>query len=231
MKLYATLISCTEEDAFRICHSVKDGNGLEAIRLLMMRYEPKNPGTKRAILKAIINNQPAKKAEDIEGNLMAVEELMKKYEAIARDNLPEDLKVRVIIDLRVKDLKDHLELTTKDLSYKDVRDEILSYVERKRDVFGKQVTAMEVDSHEETEHWGGGDWNDMYGESTGDIEGEMYSFQRVSKRDSVRGRIPMIMVPRARVRTSTSGTPNEILEIRRNWMPSKNRNTKRGVLY
>ena len=78
MKLYATLISCTEEDAFRICHSVKDGNGLEAIRLLMKRYEPKNPGTKRAILKAIINNQPAKKAADIEGNLMAVEELMKK---------------------------------------------------------------------------------------------------------------------------------------------------------
>ena len=99
VKLYATLISCTEEDAFRICHSVKDGNGLEAIRLLMRRYDPKNPGTERAILKAIINNQPAKKAEDIEGNLRAVAELMKKYEAIARDNLPEDLGVTVIIDL------------------------------------------------------------------------------------------------------------------------------------
>ena len=82
----------------------------------------------------------------------------------------------------VNDLKDNLELTTKDLSYKDVRDKILSYVERKRDVFGKQLTAMEVDSHEKTEHWGGGDWDDMYGESTGDIEGEMYSFQKGVRR-------------------------------------------------
>ena len=28
--LYSVLLSCTEDDAFRICHSVKDGNGLEA---------------------------------------------------------------------------------------------------------------------------------------------------------------------------------------------------------
>ena len=46
-KLYAILLSCTEDDAFRICHSVKEGNGLEAMRLLMKRYEPRTPGTKR----------------------------------------------------------------------------------------------------------------------------------------------------------------------------------------
>ena len=28
VKFYAILLSCTEDDAFRICHSVKDGNGL-----------------------------------------------------------------------------------------------------------------------------------------------------------------------------------------------------------
>ena len=61
MKLFATLISCTEEDAFRICHSVKDGDGLEAIRLVMKRYEPRTPGTRRALLKAIVNNPPTKK--------------------------------------------------------------------------------------------------------------------------------------------------------------------------
>ena len=54
--LYSILLSCTEDDAFRICHSVKEGNGLEAMRLLMKRYEPRAPGTKRALLKAIINN-------------------------------------------------------------------------------------------------------------------------------------------------------------------------------
>ena len=77
--LHATLLSCTEEDAFRICHRVKDGNGLEAMRLIVKRYEPRTPATKRALLKAVISNAPAKKVEDIEGNLMHVEELVKKY--------------------------------------------------------------------------------------------------------------------------------------------------------
>ena len=40
-------------------------------------------------------------------------------ESIARDQLPDDLKVTVIIDLCIKELKEHLELT-KDLSYMDV---------------------------------------------------------------------------------------------------------------
>ena len=42
----------------------------------MKRYEPRTLGTKRALLKAVINNAPAKKPEDIEKNLMKVEELM-----------------------------------------------------------------------------------------------------------------------------------------------------------
>ena len=104
VKLYSTLLSCTEEDAFRICHSVKSGNGLEAMRLLVKRFEPRTPGTKRAVLKSIINNPAAKKTEEIEANLMRVEELIKKHEHLANDTLPEDLRVTVIIDLCVKDL-------------------------------------------------------------------------------------------------------------------------------
>ena len=36
-----------------------------------------------------------------------MEELIKKYESIARDQLPDDLKVTVIIDLCIKELKEH----------------------------------------------------------------------------------------------------------------------------
>lgn len=163
VKLYSILMSCTEDDAFRICHSVKDGNGLEAMRLLMKRYEPRTPGTKRALLKAVINNPAAKKPDEIEKNLMHVEELMKKYEVLSGQPLPEDLRVTVIIDLCTKDLKEHLELITREMTYKDVRDEIQSYVERKRDQFGTQLKAMEVDNHEEWDMtwWGGKD--DWYG--------------------------------------------------------------------
>ena len=171
--LYSTLLSCTEEDAFRICHSVKDGNGLEAMRLIVKRYEPRTPATKRALLKAVINNPQAKKVEDIEINLMHVEEVIKKYENLARDSLPEDLQVTVIIDLCTKDLKEHLELITKEMTYKEVRDEIISYVERKRDSFGNQLKAMEVDNYEQVGHWGGGECEECYQEPM-----EMYSFYR-----------------------------------------------------
>ena len=177
-KLYATLLGCVEEDAFRICYSVKNENGLEAMRLLVNRYEPRTPGTKRALLKAIINNPPAKKAEDIEANLMHMEELISKYESMAGgdERLPTDLKVTVMIDLCVKDLREHLELNTKDMLYKQVRDEIMSYVERKRDNFGNQMKAMEVDSHEKIDYWGGG--SDGDGGEGGGGDGELYNFYK-----------------------------------------------------
>ena len=56
-----------------------------------------------------------------------------------KDELPEDLNITVIIDLCVKDLKEHLELNSKELNYREVRDEIMSYVERKRDLFNTQL--------------------------------------------------------------------------------------------
>ncbi len=56
---------------------MKDGNGLEAMRLMVKRYEPRAPAIKRALLKAVINNPQDKKVEDIDSNLMHVDELVK----------------------------------------------------------------------------------------------------------------------------------------------------------
>ena len=64
-------------------------------------------------MKVVINNPQAKDPKDIEKNLMHVEELMKNYEVLAGQPLPEDLRATVIIDLCTKDLKKHLELTTR----------------------------------------------------------------------------------------------------------------------
>ena len=164
-ELYSILMSCTEEGAFRICYSVTVGNGLEAIRLLMRRYEPRTPATKRALLKAIINLTPAKKPEDLEKTLMHLEELIKKYEAMGGTELPEDLRVALIIDMCHKDLKEHLELTTKDMSYKEVRDEIVNYAERKRNAFGNDLKAMEVDEVDAEYMWWGGRWEEEEWES------------------------------------------------------------------
>ena len=60
-KLYALLVTSTEDDAFKIVNSVTDGNGMEAYRLLQKRFESQTPGTKRSLLKSIINNPQCKK--------------------------------------------------------------------------------------------------------------------------------------------------------------------------
>ena len=70
IKLYSILVSCTEDDPFRIVNSVANEEGLEAYRLIMKRYAPRTAGTKRAILKSIVNNPQCEKVANMEGNLM-----------------------------------------------------------------------------------------------------------------------------------------------------------------
>ena len=130
VQFYSILLSCTKDDALRVYHSVKDGSGLEATRLLMTRYEPRMPGTKRGLLKAVVSDAPAKKQEEIEKNLMNVEELIKKCEVLRGERLPEDLRVIVIIDLCTKDLKDNFELITREMKHKEVPDEVMGFVVR-----------------------------------------------------------------------------------------------------
>ena len=104
------------------------------------RYEPKTPGTERALLKTIINNPQSKRVNEVEPSLIHAEELIKKYKLVADTNLPEDLKVTILIDLCHKDLREHLELSTNDSDPKEVRDEILNYVERKRDTMNNTLS-------------------------------------------------------------------------------------------
>ena len=70
MVLYDVLITKLRGEAFSIVSSVRDGCGLEAWRLLMKRYEPRTPATKRALLKTIFNIKAAKKVEEIKRNLL-----------------------------------------------------------------------------------------------------------------------------------------------------------------
>ena len=68
--VYNILVTKLKGEAFNIASSVRDGCGLEAWRLVMKRYEPRTPGTKRALLKSIFNMKSAKKVEEIEKNLL-----------------------------------------------------------------------------------------------------------------------------------------------------------------
>ena len=81
---------------------------------------------------------------------------MKHYEVMAGADLPEDLKVTVIIDMCTKDLMEHLELSTREMTYEQVRDEIISYAERKSNAFSNDLKVMDVDEVEDDHVWWGG---------------------------------------------------------------------------
>ena len=105
---------------------------------------------------------------------MKVEEYMKHYEGMAGADLPEDLKVTVIIDLCTKDLKKHVELSTREMTYKQVRDEIISYAERKRNASSNDLKAMDLDEVEDDHVW----WDGMEHHEQGDqhcSEEQLYS--------------------------------------------------------
>ena len=143
--LYNVLVTKLKGEAFNIVSSVRDACGLEAWRLLMRRYEPRTPGTKRALLKNLFNMKAAKKIEEIERNLLRVEETYARYEIMSNAAIPEDIKTVILTELCTPELKEYLEFNSKDYGYKETREAIMAYVERKRK---DPLTAMEVGNHE-----------------------------------------------------------------------------------
>ena len=129
----------------------------------MRRYEPRTPGTKRALLKSLFNMKPAKKIEEIEKNILRVEEIYARYEVMSKEALQEDIKTVIMTELCTPELKEYLEFNSKDYDYKETREAIMSYVERKRK---DPLTAMEVGNHECDNIWWGEAENDyMYHDS------------------------------------------------------------------
>ena len=157
--VYNLLVTKLKGEAFNIVSSVRDSSGLEAWRLLMRRYEPRTPGTKRALLKSLFNMKPAKKIEEIEKNLLKVEDVYARYEVMSNEALPADVKTVIMTELCTPELKEFLEFNSKDFGYKETREAIMAYVERKRK---DPLTAMEVGNHEcgDTIWWGEADNHD-----------------------------------------------------------------------
>ena len=149
--LYNLLVTKLKGEAFNIVSSVRDACGLEAWRLLMRRYEPRTPGTKRALLKSLFNMKPAKRIEEIEKNLLRVEEIYARYEVMSKAAIPEDIKTVIMTELCTPELREYLEFNNKDYDYKETREAITSYVERKRK---DPLTAMEVGNYEYDNIWG-----------------------------------------------------------------------------
>ena len=146
--LHDLLLKGTSGNAFELTNSVKDENGLEAWRKIARRYDPRTPGTKRALLMQILNNQCAKKVGEVEANLLNIERLISRYESMTDEanKLPDEVKATVIIALCHRELRDHLELCTGDMMYDKIRAEIMNHVELKRDSIDKNIKHMELDA-------------------------------------------------------------------------------------
>ena len=76
---------------------------------------------------------------------------------MSKSALQEDLKTVIVMELCTPDLKEHLEFNTKEMGYKETREAIMAYVERKRK---DPSTAMEIGNHEHDceiagDWWGG----------------------------------------------------------------------------
>jgi hypothetical protein len=146
--LHDLLLKGTSGNAFELTNSVKDENGLEAWRKIARGYEPRTPGTKRALLMQILNNQCAKKVGDVETNLINIERLINRYESMTDEanRLPDEVKATIIIALCHRELRDYLELSTGDMMYDKFRAEIMNHVELKRDTTEKNIKQMEIDA-------------------------------------------------------------------------------------
>ena len=103
--LYKILVTKLRGEAFNIASSVRDWCGLEAWRLVMNRYEPRTPGTKRALLKSLFNMKAARKVEEIEKNLLRVEEIYSRYESMTKEKVQEEVKTVIMTELCTPELK------------------------------------------------------------------------------------------------------------------------------
>lgn len=130
-ELQQLLCDRTQGAAWDIAHSGGEGNGLESFRQLKRRFEPRTAGTK---LKQLICIGSATKVDEVELKARHMEDLIKRYKAMSGTIFPEDLKVKVLIYLCSKELMEHTELNNKDLDYKSAREEILKFLERKREI-------------------------------------------------------------------------------------------------
>ena len=86
-----------QHDAF--LHIRNAVSGLDAWRLVNLRFSPRTAGTKRNILVRLLSIPGAKSHKDLEAQIHNVDELIRNYEEISRVKLQEDIKAAVLMNL------------------------------------------------------------------------------------------------------------------------------------
>ena len=134
-QLHAILQSLCENEAFSIVRSAGRGNGAEAWRKLVKRYDPSTGNRRRSMLKHVLSPQRVQKIEELSHSIEKWEEALRLYEGRKRADgtrhvLDDEIKSSVLESMCPSDLERHLQLNrSRYSSYDDVKQEITLYLE------------------------------------------------------------------------------------------------------
>lgn len=133
-QLHAVLQSLCDREAFTIVRSSGRGQGVEAWRKLIRRYDPTTGGRRRTMLRHVLTPQKAR-LEDLSGAIEAWEEQLRLYETRKRADgtrhvLDDEIRTSVLEQLCPVELERHLQMNrSRYTSYQDVRAEIMQFLE------------------------------------------------------------------------------------------------------
>eukprot|EP00438_Fugacium_kawagutii_P020302 Skav211652 [mRNA] locus=scaffold1290:312904:315642:- [translate_table: standard] len=114
-QLYAILQTLCEKESFTIVRSAGKGNGLEAWRKLVKRFDPSTGGRRRAMLRSILNPSKCGRVEDLWSAIESWEESVRLYEQRKRPDgsrhvLDEEVKIATLEFLCPAEIERHLQL-------------------------------------------------------------------------------------------------------------------------
>ncbi|CAK0857642.1 unnamed protein product [Prorocentrum cordatum] len=153
-QLYVALQTLTEGESFALVMNTPKGNGAEAMRKLIRRWDPASGGKRRVLLKQIMNPQRCT-LSDLYAKLEEWEELIRRYERKKADGMgkvvDDDVKVAALETMVPEELELHLAMNKRRLDTSEkVVEEIRSFLEPRQSqgalLRRKRGDPMDVDS-------------------------------------------------------------------------------------
>ena len=143
--VYAMLSSYTSGEARSLVRQARRPNGMEAFRLLQIRFNPVTIGRQRAHLMKIANPQENIALDKLAAEVVAWENRIVDYEARpGSEKVSEQMKMAAMIHMAPAKLREHLQLNAgRFVNYVDLREEVFSYLDQVAPV---SQTTMDVGS-------------------------------------------------------------------------------------
>ena len=122
--------------------------------------------------------KPANSVESFEQLLLNLEEMFRRYDGMAENQMPEDIRCAILVACCPKDLKEYLDMSSEDFVYSDLRVKANTWIERKRDQQPKNLQQLESKNHQGptpmeigAAQWGPEDWEDHASQDSQDWGG------------------------------------------------------------